>query len=234
VRRVLLLAILVLVPLGTAGEAQATNECRGLDVCIRVPGPWVAVPAAPAVGVSTVFFQMTCPKASIVGGLDAVLGDPTLDVRFLGTLGSPVNPGISTSRSVVFMATYARGHPSIFRPLIGCIPTSGGGGRSTTAFTPAAAKPRPVLRRVRTLRVRTGGQQKLVARCGGGERLVGSSYAVAFRTPAAPSPAALAGVSVDVRTVGGAVQVRASRGVAVPRKARVEIQVHLLCARGPR
>ena len=52
---------------------------------------------------------MTCPKGSIAGGLDAILGDPTLDVRLLGTLGSPVNPGITTSRSVVFVAIYARG-----------------------------------------------------------------------------------------------------------------------------
>ena len=29
-----------------------------------------------------------------------------VDVMFLGLLGSPVNPGITTSRSVVFAATY--------------------------------------------------------------------------------------------------------------------------------
>jgi hypothetical protein len=132
------------------------------------------------------------------------------------------------------MATYARGQPTTFRPLIGCIPLSGGGGRSTTAFTPAAVKPRPVLRRVRTLKVRAGAERSLVARCGGGERLVGASYAVAFRTPRAPGAAALAGVTVSVRRTGGAVQVGASSGVGVPRSARVEVQVHLLCARGPR
>jgi hypothetical protein len=234
VKRVLLLASLAILPLATAGEARATNECRGLDVCIRVPGPWVAVPPAPPVGVRTVFFQLTCPKGSIVGGLDAVLGDPTIDVRFLGALGSPVNPGITTARSVVFMATYARGRPTTFRPLIGCIPTTGGGGRSTTAFTPVAVKPRPVLRRVRTLKVRAGAARSLAARCGVGERLVGASYAVGFRMPTAPGPAALAGVAVSARRSGGAVYVRASRGVAVPAGARVEVQVHLLCARGPR
>jgi hypothetical protein len=234
VRRVLLLASLAILPLATAGEARATNECRGLDVCIRVPGPWVAVPAAPLSGVRTVYFRLTCPKASIVGGLDAVLGDPTLDVHFLGALGSPVNPGITTSRSVVFVATYARGQPTTFRPLIGCIPLSGGGGRSTTAFTPVAVKPRPVLRRVRTLKVRAGAGRSLVARCGGGERLVGASYAVGFRTPTAPGAAALTGVSVRARRTGDAVVVRASRSVAVPRGSRVEVQVHLLCARGPR
>ena len=111
----------------------------------------VVVPGAPANGLTTVSYQVTCPKGSIAGGLDAILGDPTLDVRFLGTLGSPVNPGITTSRSVVFVATYARGRPTTFRPIIGCIPTSGGGGRLTTAYTPVVVKPRPVLRRVRSL-----------------------------------------------------------------------------------
>jgi hypothetical protein len=233
-KRLLLVASLAILPLATAAEARATNECRGLDVCIRVPGPWVAVPAAPPVGVRTVYFRLTCPKASIVGGLDAVLGDPTLDVHFLGALGSPVNPGITTSRSVVFVATYARGQPTTFQPLIGCIPLSGGGGRSTTAFTPIAVKPRPVLRRVRTLKVRAGAVRSLVARCGGGERLVGASYAVGFRTPTRPGAAALTGVAVSARRKGDSFVVRASRGVAVPRSARVEVQVHLLCARGPR
>jgi hypothetical protein len=232
VRRVLLLGALALLPLATAGEAQATRECRGLDVCISVPGPWVAVPAAPAAGISTVYFQQTCPKGSIVGGLDAVLGDRTLDVRFLGALGSPVNPGITTSRSVVFVATYARARPTAFRPVIGCIPTSGGG-RSTTAYTPVALRALPVLRRVRTLRVPAGTRQ-LVARCGGGERLVGLSYAVGFRRQAEPTGAMLTGVTVSAQTQGGAVRVRATRTAAVPRGTRVLVQVHLLCARSPR
>ena len=233
-KRALLLASFVLFPLVGAGEARATNECRGLDVCISVPGPWVAVPPAPAAAASTVYFQLTCPKNSIVGGLDAVLGDPTLDVRFLGTLGSPVNPGITTSRSVVFVATYARGRPTAFRPIAGCIPLSGGGGRSTTAYTPVAAKPKPVLRRVRTLRVPAGGDGRLTARCGGGERLVGSSYAVGFRREAPPNAAMMAGVRVQAARRGGAVLVHASRSAAVPRGTRVLVQVHLLCARGTR
>jgi hypothetical protein len=99
VRRALVAAAAFsLVALAGPGRAAATNECKGLDVCISVPGPWVAIPAAPATGVSTVSYQVTCPKRSVAGGLDAVLGDLTLEVRFLGKLGSPVNPGISTAQ----------------------------------------------------------------------------------------------------------------------------------------
>ena len=47
-------AVLVLVALAGPGAARATNECRGLDVCIRVPGPWVAVPGAPPGAASSV------------------------------------------------------------------------------------------------------------------------------------------------------------------------------------
>ena len=232
-RRAFLILAMALVPLAFAGEAHATNECRGLDVCISVPGPWVAVPAAPATGVTTTYFQLTCPKGSIAGGLDAILGDRTLDVAFLGKLGSPVNPGITTSRSVVFVATYARGAPTAFRPVLGCIPTSGGGGRSTTAYHPVVVKPQPVLRRVHAFPLR-GVARHVTASCRGGERLVGWSSATGLRTKRQPGAAVLSGVQVATRRDGNAVVVRATRTTAVPRGLRVVVQVHLLCARGPR
>jgi hypothetical protein len=231
VKRALVVAAVALVPFAVAGEAQATNECRGLDVCISVPGPWVAVPAAPANGMTTTYFQVTCPKGSIAGGLDAILGDRTLDVAFLGKLGSPVNPGITTSRSVVFVATYARGAPTAFRPVLGCIPTSGGGGRSTTAYHPVAVKPQPVLRRVHSIPLR-GASRQVTASCRAGERLVGWSTAAGLRTKRRPGPSALSGVQVATRRDGNAVVVRATRSPAVPRGVRVVVQVHLLCARG--
>jgi hypothetical protein len=233
VRRALLLIVIAFVPLAFAGQAQATNECRGLDVCISVPGPWVVVPGAPATGLTTTYFEVTCPKGSVAGGLDAVFGDPTLDIAFLGKLGSPVNPGITTSRSVVFVATYARGAPTTFRPVLGCIPTSGGGGRSTTAYHPVAVKPQPVLRRVHVIPLR-GVSKQATAGCRGGERLVGWSSAVGFRSNRPPTVAQLNGVQVSTRRDGNTVAVRATRNVAAPRGARIVVQVHLLCARGPR
>lgn len=211
-----------------SGDARATDECNGLDVCISVPGPWVAVPAAARPRAQIVYYELTCPRRSVVGGLDAVRGDRSLDVRFLGALGSPVNPGITTARSVVFVVTSARRRVTYFRPVIGCIPTSGGGGRGTTGV---AAQAGPPVRRVGTLRVRPGGTQRLVLRCRGGERLVGSSHAVAFRMRAAPSARMLAGVIASRQERPRAVEVRARRSEAVPAGVRVEVQVHAVCAR---
>jgi hypothetical protein len=113
-----------------AGDAQAANECNGLDVCISVPGPWVVVPAR-----GEVRWRLQCPQRDlIVGGTDAVVSDPGVDVSFLARTGSPVNPGISTRRAATFVAVQAH-EPRVasFRPFLGCIPTSGGGGRETTS-----------------------------------------------------------------------------------------------------
>jgi hypothetical protein len=233
VRRALLLTLVAAGVLGSAGEARAARECRGLDVCISVPGPWVAVPAAPPGGSRTVYYRLSCPRRTIVGGLDAVLGDRSLDVRFLGRMGSPVNPGITTSQSAVFVATYARGRVTYFRPFLGCIPTSGGGGRETTSVD-ASPRPVPPIRRVRTLRVRAGGPGRLAFGCARGERLVDSSHAVAFRMRAAPRASILTGATATHRQRAGRVDVRARRTGAVPPRVRVEVQVHALCARGPR
>jgi hypothetical protein len=229
-RSVLVLAVLAAAALTAPGQALATNECDGLDVCISVPGPWVAVPGSATGRLRTVEYQLACPRGSIVGGLDAVHAERTLSLRFLGKLGSPVNPGVSTERAVVFVANHARRAPTAFRPLLGCIPTSGGGGRSTTAV--GATPTRPPVRLVRSVRVPAQGGAALTAGCRAGERLVGSSHAVAFRGPRAPSAAALQGVVVTRRERGNRVVVSARRTSAVPRSARVEVQVHLCCARG--
>jgi hypothetical protein len=231
VKRLALLVGLLVAMVGAAAPAQAANECRGLDVCISVPGPWVAVPAAPAGRTTTVYYRLTCPRGSVVGGLDAVRGDRALEVRFLGRLGSPVNPGITTSQSAVFVATYARARVAFFRPFLGCVPTSGGGGRETTSVD-ATPRPAAPIRRVRTLRVRVGQTARLAFACRSSERLVGSSHAVAFRRRTPPSAAILTGASAVSRMHAGRVEVRASRSAAVPRGTRVEVQVHAICARG--
>jgi hypothetical protein len=235
VRRAVLLAAALLFAPGAADDARAAGECRGLDVCVSVPGPWVAVPPASLRRASVVNYQLTCPRRHIVGGLDALLSDRRIDVQFLGKLGSPVNPGITTGRSAVFVATYARQRNTSFRPFLGCIPQSGGGGRETTSFDPVAipeqVRPRPPQRRVWTIRLRPGDTRTLAARCGPAERLVGSSHAVGFRRKAAPSAAIMGGIRVERRAQGAGVNVTAARGGAVPFATRVEVQVHLLCAR---
>lgn len=231
--RALGILVTIAATLAWSGEARAADECAGLDVCISVPGPWVAVPAAPPGRARTVYYRLSCPRRSVVGGLDAVLGDRSLEVRFLGRLGSPVNPGITTSQSAVFVATYARARVTYFRPFLGCIPTSGGGGRETTSVH-ATPRPRPPVRRVRSLRLLAGaGSGRIAFGCARGERLVASSHAVAFRQRLAPSASILTGARAVRRERGGRVEMRAARTAAVPVRTRVEVQVHALCARGP-
>ena len=235
--RGLIVLAAALVVLVAPGAAQATDECRGLDVCISVPGPWVSVPAAPANAAQVVNWELTCPRRTIVGGLDAVVGDPALDVKFLGKMGSPINPGISTEQKVVFVATWARTRATTFRPLAGCIPVNGGGRRGTVCWTEDASAPvsvqqaKPPTRRVRTLRVRGSGGT-LSAGCARGERLVDSSHAIGFRRNARPSTAMLTTATATRTPSGTRVTVTARRN-GLPSNVRVEVQLHLLCARGP-
>src|SRR5262249_45518579 len=83
--------------------AGATRECEGLQVCVPKAGPWIVVPTSGAAPREPAEFLLACPKHYVVGGLDAELSVRSIDVTFIGSLGSPVNPGISTSDSVVFV-----------------------------------------------------------------------------------------------------------------------------------
>src|SRR5205823_12355821 len=59
-------------------------------------------------GGAQVSFQLSCPKRFVVAGLDAELSRSGVDVTFRGSLGTPVNPGITTSRSAEFLARLLR------------------------------------------------------------------------------------------------------------------------------
>jgi len=216
--------------LAVASPAGGANECDGLMVCIPIAGPWVVVPTSSGVPRPQVAFQLTCPRAHVVGGLDARLSVRAIDIGFLGTLGSPVNPGITTSRSVVFVATYvgASARAPSFKPFIGCMPGRGAGSRlptSASAFRPG----KPTTRRVRTVRVRPG-ETTVTQRCETSERLVGASHAFGFATRTPPSASLAESVSAS-QTVSGrevAVRVRADAELA---DVRAVIQVHAVCAR---
>jgi len=222
-----------------AAPAGATNECKGLQVCVRVAGPWVVVPAAQGGQRPQAEFQLSCPRGYIVGGLDAELSDRAIDIAFLAKVGSPVNPGISTSRAAVFIASYTGGSPRVatFRPHIGCIPASGGGSgpvpyRTSGALAPTAFPPgRPTTRRVRMLRLRANATQHAVRGCAAGERLVHGWHAVGFFTASPPSAALVQSVDA-VRSVGrGRVAVTTRTGNAV-RGVRSIVQVGAVCAGG--
>ena len=130
-RGLLVLAIAAAVAGFGPSTASAGTECEGLVVCIPVKGPWVQVPG----GGTPTYYQLSCPgRGQIIGGLDADRAG-ALELSFLGTLGGPVGPGVTTNRSAVFVARTTRSLAS-FRPLLGCIPTSGGGGRARTSYEP--------------------------------------------------------------------------------------------------
>ena len=232
-RLLLLCGVLAAVLAAGAGPAQATNECRGLQVCVRVQGPWVVVPASLGTQRPAVQFQLSCPRGFVVGGLDAELSDRAIDMDFLGLLGSPVGPGTSTSRSVVFRGVYtgASSRTPVFRPHIGCIPATGGGSgpvpfRKLEAFAPG----QPTIRRVRTVRI-SAATVHAVAACAAGERLISGWHAVGFYTTAAPSAALIRGVSSAQSVRGDRIDARA-RGSAAVRSVRTVLQAGAVCGGG--
>jgi hypothetical protein len=228
-KKLLVLAALSAVLTAGSGPAQAADECDGLMVCVPVAGPWVVVPTGSGVPRPKVEYQLTCPRGYIVGGLDARLSDRGINVTFIGKLGSPVNPGITTSRSVVFVASYvgATARAPSFRPFIGCMPSSGGGG-IPTAY--GAVKPgEPTIRRVGRVRVLPG-TSTVAAACRGRETLIDASHAVAFGTPTSPS-ASVIGTVRAARAVRGRRVVVSVRGDAELGRIRAIVQVHAVCSR---
>jgi len=230
--RVTVALALVVASLAVVSPAGGANECDGLMVCVPVAGPWVVVPTSGKVPRPVVEYQLTCPRGHVVGGLDARLSERAIDVSFLGTLGSPVNPGISTSRSAVFVATYvgASAQAPTFRPFIGCMPGAGGGARIPTSAT-AFPSGRPTTRRVKTVRVKPG-ETTVTQRCTARERLVGASHAFGFATRTPPSASLVDSVSARqvVRGSEVVVKVRADSELA---DVRALVQVHAVCTRTP-
>ena len=222
-RRALILAAVASACAVTAATAGATSECRGLMVCVSVVGPWVST------GAGRVEFQLACPRRYIVGGLDAELSSRGIDVGFVGALGSPVNPGITTAKEAVFLGQHVRGRdpaPS-FRPLIGCVPAQGGGRRSPTAYQ-AFPPAKPTVRQVKTVRVRPGATTSAVAHCSKAQRFVSATNAVAFYGSTPPTPAVVHAVVVKQRVVAGVVtlRIRATRAIA---QTPTIVQLDLLC-----
>jgi hypothetical protein len=200
-------------------------------VCIPVAGPWVVVPTSTSAQRERVEFQLSCPRGYVVGGTDARLSVRAIDVGFIGMTGSPVNPGITTTRSAVFLGTYVGRSASAaptFKPFIGCMPMAGGGSRiptSVSQFRPG----RPVTRRAKTVRVRPG-TATVTQRCTRGERLVGGTHAFGFSTRTPPS-ASLVGSVSGAQTISDQSVVVRVTGDAELGGVRAVVQVQALCAR---
>jgi hypothetical protein len=206
-----------------ATASGATNECRGLQVCVPVAGPWVLATA------ERTEFQLDCPRRFIVGGLDAELSTRAIEIGFVGGLGSPVNPGITTTGSAVFLGRFVgtRG-VATFRPHIGCVPASGGGQRTPTAYH--AFKPgTPTTRVVKELVVLPSLTMRLSARCPAGQRLLSATHAIGFYGDKPPTPGVATSVRVTQRVTKGVVHVSASGGTGFL-EGRTIVQVDLVCA----
>lgn len=223
-RRLLLLAGVATSCAVVAAPAYATNECRGLQVCVPVTGPWVL--ASPG----RIEFQLACPKRFVVGGLDAELSSRAIDIGFMGNLGSPVNPGITTSKEAVFLGRLVRGSDpaASFRPHIGCVPASGGGPRTPTAYH--AFKPgKPSIRRATDIVVQPGRTRHYVKQCARGERLVAATHAIGFFGDIPPTASLARSVQVTQSVHAGRVHltVRATRAIA---GGNAVVQLDLVCA----
>lgn len=219
-RRLALLAALVVASAGVASPAAATNECRGLQVCVPIAGPWVVTPR------SGVQYQLACPKRYIVAGLDAELASRGIDVGFVGKLGSPVNPGITTTQAALFLGHAVRGPTSSFRPHIGCVPASGAGGRTPTAYHPFPPGTPSTVRAVQ-VRVHAGAARK-TARCSRNEALVSATHALGFYGDRPPSAALARAVSASHHIRGNSVvlTVHATAAAAI---ASPIVQLDLVC-----
>jgi hypothetical protein len=165
-----------------------------------------------------------------VGGLDAELSNRRIDIGFVGNLGSPVNPGITTSASAIFLGRLVRGQDlaASFRPHIGCVPASGGGQRSPTAYH--AVKPgRPSVRHVTQIAVRPGRTRHYVGRCAGNERLAAATHAIGFFGDAPPAVSLARSIQVVQTVHAGRVNLTIHAGRALA-GGRAVVQLDLVCA----
>ena len=222
--RVLLVCVAAALTAGAmAPTGKATAECRGIKDCVSVPGPWVIVPAH-----SEATYLLQCPGLKgLVGGLDAVATSPAVRATFEGRLGSPVAPGTTTTRFAVFHGQSSADTPQAFRPYLGCIPTSGGGSRSTTSAR-ATAPGAPFDFWMKQVPIRSS-PQIVASACKRGESLVTAWKALVFDTETPPDTALAAHIRIRLKTTAtGAIATVTADGV-LSAGARAEVQVVAVC-----
>ena len=218
-------ALVAAVALTVSAPAGATNECHGIQACIRVVGPWVVVPAH-----GTAQYLLTCPGGrSIVAGLDSLVTSREVHVDFTGRLGAPVGPGVTTTRYALFRAVSSSKREQFFQPLAGCVPAQGGGGRSTVSAR--VSPPGPALElRSRIVVVAPGGVKFGRVTCRSDEQLVGSWSSTAFRTNLPPDSRSASYVRAGRVVVGKQVVLTASATDALSIDVHAVVQVGAECA----
>lgn len=227
VARVLLVAVVAALAAATlAAPGGAANECRGILVCISVPGPWVYVPANAEAN-----YLLECPRRrGVVGGLDALSTSRDVRVSFDARIGAPVAPGTTTGRDAFFRAVSAKRTQAGFQPYLGCIPAGGGGGRSTTSASVVVRPGVPFERRARNVKLGRASSLTLTQKCAKGERLVGGWHALAFRVKTPPDITIGRLVKMQRTIRNGVVTVRVLTSEGVPAAAHAEVQVGAVCA----
>lgn len=208
-----------------APAGSATNECHGIQTCIRVKGPWVIVPAR-----GKAEYLLSCPNGrSVVGGLDAQATSRDVRVSFDGRLGAPVQPGQTTTRYAFFRAVSVSNRAQAFQPLLGCIPTQGGGGRSTVSARVVPVG-QPLEFRSRIVVVGPGDVKFGRVSCLHAEKLVDAWHAIAFRTKQPPDLARVGLVRAHHEIVGKRAVVTASSTDDLSPDAHAIVQVGAECA----
>jgi hypothetical protein len=119
-----------------------------------------------------------------------------------------------------------------FRPHIGCLPASGGGGGRPPTFL-AFPPGRPTVRRVRTIPVAAGDTRRALHACAQGERLITASHAVGIYTKGPPAGSLTSGVAVRRTVRAGRISTSVTATGAL-RGVRAVVQVHAVCAGGNR
>jgi hypothetical protein len=198
-------------------------------VCISVSGPWAVIPAG---GARSARYHLSCPDDHYAGGLDARVSERAIDVAFLGLMGSPVAGGVSTRRAVTFAGSYTGRipHATSFRPFLGCAPSTGGGSRTSTGRKAQVQPARPSTSLgVRNVRIVPGSTATLRHSCMRTERLVSSSHVVAFWLKVPPTREQMSSVRAQ-RTASGSAIVVSVDAKALRGRARVDVQIHAVCA----
>jgi hypothetical protein len=203
----------------------ATNECRGIQACIRVPGPWVVVPPQ-----GRALYLLSCPGGrSVVGGLDAQVTSRDVRVSFDARIGAPVQPGVTTTRYALFSAVSLSARVQAFQPLLGCVPVQGGGGRSTVgAYVSPPGQPLEYRSHVTILSPGSVGFSRVS--CQGKEKLVGSWSALAFRTKLPPPLTNATRVTTSKAVLGKRVIVTATASDGLSIDAHAIVQAGAECA----
>jgi hypothetical protein len=222
------LALAAAVAVAWPASGGAADECRGIQACIPVTGPWVLVTrAAPA------DYLLTCPGTSVIAGLDALASSSAVHVDFAAQVGAPVSPGVTTSRNALFRATVVgRARRATFQPFLGCVPATGGGGRATVSAR--AGKPvkpgAPLEHFARNVVIRPGTIVTASVACPQGETRTGAWTTVFFKTTKPPSLAQADLVQMARIVSGDRASVTASASDGLSLDVHAAVQVGVECA----